>query len=108
MKKAIVMEASDNVATAFETIGADNDVEILSANNEVINHIMAKESIPFGYKMAVSNIEKDANIFKYGTNIGRCASEIKKRELVHIHNLINLHISHPESVKKEVLSEMNR
>jgi altronate dehydratase small subunit len=106
MKKAIVMSASDNVATALEVIGADDDVEILSAKNRVINHIKAKESIPFGYKMAVSNIEKGAYVFKYGTNIGKSTSEIKNGELVHVHNLISLRVSLPESVKREVLSEI--
>jgi altronate hydrolase len=48
---------------------------------------MAKESIPFGYKMAVSDIEKGSNIFKYGTDIGKRTAEIKKEEFVHFHNL---------------------
>jgi altronate dehydratase small subunit len=61
MRRAIVMSASDNVATALESIGAGDDVEILSTNSEVISHIKTEESIPFGYKMAVSNIEKGAN-----------------------------------------------
>jgi altronate dehydratase small subunit len=107
MKKAIVMTASDNVATALESIGAGDDVEILSTKNDVVSRIKTKESIPFGCKVALSNIEKDANIFKYGTDIGKCTFEIKKGELVHVHNLISLRISLPESVKKEVLSEMN-
>jgi len=107
MRKAIVMAASDNVATALESIGANDDVEILSTKNEVMSHTKARESIPFGYKMAVSNIEKDASVFKYGANIGKSTSEIKKGELVHVHNLISLRVSLPESVKKEVLLEIN-
>ena len=107
MRKAIVMGASDNVATALESIGAGDDVEILSAKNDVVSRIKAKEPIPFGCKVALSNIEKDANVLKYGTNIGKCTSEIKKGELVHVHNLMSLRLSLPESVKKEILSEMN-
>lgn len=107
MKKAIVMSASDNVATALESIGAGDDVEILSTNSEVISHIKTKESIPFGYKMAVSNIEEGAHVFKYGANVGKSTSEIKKGELVHVHNLISLRVLLPESVKKEVLLEIN-
>jgi len=107
MRRAIVMSASDNVATALESIGAGDDVEILSTNSEVISHIKTEESIPFGYKMAVSNIEKGANIFKYGANVGKSTSEIKKGELVHVHNLISPRVLLPESVKKEVLLEIN-
>jgi len=83
MKKAVVMSASDNFATALESIGAGDDVEILSANNELISHTKTKESIPFGCKMAVSDIEKVANVFKHGTNIGKSTAEIRKGKLVH-------------------------
>ena len=106
MKRAIAMSASDNVATALDSIRADEEVEILSTNNEVICRIKAKEPIPFGYKMALSNISRDANVFKYGTIIGRSITEINIGELIHVHNLISLQVSLPESVKSEVLSEM--
>ena len=55
----------------------DNVAVVLEKDNE----------IPFGHKIALVDIKKGSDVFKYGHVIGKATSDIKKGELVHTHNL---------------------
>jgi len=87
MKKAIMMDAKDNVATAISAISAGEEVEILSTKQEVVQRVTAKEALPLGHKIALTDIKKGAEIKKYGAVIGRASKEIAPGEYVHIHNV---------------------
>jgi len=52
MKKAIVMDERDNVATALHAIEAGDEIEILSAKQEVVQRIKARDSLPLRHKIA--------------------------------------------------------
>ncbi len=87
MKKAIMMDAKDNVATAISAISAGEEVKILSTKQEVVQRVTAKEALPLGHKIALTDIKKGAEIKKYGAVIGRASKEIAPGEYVHIHNV---------------------
>ena len=87
MKKAIMIDDNDNVATAITAIGIGDDVEILSSKQEIIHHIKAKDSLPLGHKVAIFDIKKGGDVKKYGTAIGKTSKNIKSGEYVHIHNV---------------------
>jgi len=87
MKKAIMMDAKDNVATAISAIAAGEEVKILSTKQEVVQRVTAKEALPLGHKIALTDIKKGAEIKKYGAVIGRASKEIAPGEYVHIHNV---------------------
>jgi altronate dehydratase small subunit len=85
MKGALMLSEKDNVATAIEDLAMDTDVPVRLGRE--VRHIRAIEEIPFGFKMAITEITKDSAAVKYGEQIGIATSDIKKGAKVHIHNL---------------------
>jgi altronate dehydratase small subunit len=84
-KRALIMHPDDNVATAVEEIAPGEEVRIpVGADSRALT---AAEAIPFGFKLALADIPKDAAIVKYGETIGKAGAAIPKGSLVHIHNL---------------------
>jgi len=84
-KNAIMMEKDDNVATVLSAVEKDDEVKIIQDKDHFT--ILAKESIPFGHKIALRKIAKGENIIKYGEVIGRAKNEIEKGAYVHVHNV---------------------
>jgi len=83
-KNAIMMEEKDNVATVLSAVEKNDKVKIILGKNHFT--VLAKESIPFGHKVALRKIVKGENIIKYGEVIGRARDEIKKGTYIHVHN----------------------
>ena len=85
MKRAIMMDARDNVATLIAEACTGEEVAILPAGTPRV--VRAAETIPFGFKIAVQDIPEGEIIRKYGETIGRATTAIARGALVHIHNL---------------------
>ena len=84
MRKAIVIDPLDNVATTITNLDSGSTVNL----RDVVNtRIKLVESIPFGHKFALKRIEKNEKTIKYGEVIGRATKVIKKGAHVHIHNV---------------------
>lgn len=47
----------------------------------------AKQAVPFGHKLAVTDIKKGDKILKYGEVIGLATQNISKGDYVHTHNV---------------------
>ena len=84
-KGALMLSEKDNVATAIEDLAMDTDVPVRLGRE--VRHVRAVEEIPFGFKMAITEIIKGRAAVKYGEEIGIATSDIRKGEKVHIHNL---------------------
>lgn len=84
-KGALILAEADNVATAIDDIEPGTDVPVRLGKE--VRTVKALERIPFGFKMAVADIPKGADVIKYGESIGKASSDIKKGNMVHIHNL---------------------
>jgi altronate dehydratase small subunit len=82
---ALILSAKDNVATALQDFTAGADVPVRLGKE--IRQVKVLEKIPFGFKVAVTDIAKGSPVIKYGEGIGIASSDIKKGSLVHIHNL---------------------
>jgi hypothetical protein len=87
MKKAIMMDPRDNVATALATLGPGEEVEIISTRREEVKRVTARGSLPLGHKIALEPLAKGDRVVKYGTMIGRALEDIPTGEYVHIHNV---------------------
>lgn len=81
MRQAIKLEAKDNVVTAISpiTLGAKIAVEETTIN--------IREDVPLGYKIALTTIEKDEPVYKYGEIIGVATEKIERGAIVHVHNV---------------------
>ena len=82
---ALMLAERDNVATLLED--AARGSEVLVRLGKESKPVKALEDIAFGFKIAVADIAQGASIIKYGEPIGLASRDIKKGELVHIHNL---------------------
>jgi altronate dehydratase small subunit len=85
MPKAMIINAKDNVAVVLEDIGAGDVVEARGGGRE--EKVQATQAIPFGHKVALTNLSRGAEVYKYGEIIGRASAPIRPGEHVHIHNI---------------------
>lgn len=88
-KKAIQVDAKDNVATTTSIVEAGDPVEVLNPNGDVILEAEPVEKIIFGHKLALKDLETGEEIVKYGEVIGVASKPIKIGEWVHIHNVVS-------------------
>jgi len=84
---AIVMKATDNVATVVDNIEPGTDVVADINEKNVSICINIKEKITLGHKFAVADIKKGEKIIKYGEVIGIATADIQPGQYVHVHNL---------------------
>lgn len=75
----IVLNIRDNVAVAGKA---------LDSGHAIPSHdLTCNSGIPAGHKVAITAIEKDGPVYKYGALIGYAAQKIQKGDHVHSHNL---------------------
>jgi len=89
-RKAIQIDDKDNVATVTSGIQEDDEVEILSPDGRIIIKTRSLDSIPFGHKIALKNLNKGEKVVKYGEVIGVASRNIRIGEWVHVDNLESL------------------
>jgi altronate dehydratase len=87
MLKAIIINPKDNVATVINHITSGKIVQVQSSSGEVVCELQATEAIPFGHKIALTDIENHDEILKYGEVMGLATKVIKKGDYVHTHNV---------------------
>lgn len=84
-RRAIIIKSVDNVATALEDIESGDQID--AGFGMEVRTLEAKEKIPFGFKVALANIQEGQPIMKYGEAIGVASADIGKGCLVHVHNV---------------------
>ncbi len=84
-KRGLVISPNDTVANVLEEVAAGEEVAARSGTETAL--VTALERIPFGFKIALQDVEKGGLVYKYGEAIGKTSRPIRKGELVHIHNL---------------------
>ena len=90
--KYIVMDKTDNCATALEDIEKGKEIEY---NDEKFK---LKQDVTLGHKFALMDIKAGNYIKKYGQIIGIATETIHKGEWIHTHNIISHYL-------KEVLTQ---
>jgi altronate dehydratase len=84
-KRAIRINAKDNVATLVETAAGGDEVTVVTGRDTQV--VTAREPIPYNFKIALVDIPRGQAILKYGEVIGEASMDIPKGSLVHVHNL---------------------
>ena len=82
---ALRLSSKDNVATSLEDFAPGTEVPVRLGKE--VSKVKALEKIPFGFKIAVTDIARGADVIKYGEQIGIASQDIKQGELVHVHNI---------------------
>jgi altronate dehydratase small subunit len=88
MKKAIVMDSKDNVATLLTDVNANDVVQVMMGDKTTETKV--REKIPFGHKFSTETIIKGQDVLKYGEIIGRATQDIGEGQHVHVHNVESL------------------
>ncbi len=81
MRRYVVVDERDNVATVVETIGKGEVVEVSGAKLRLLR------DIPEGHKFALAKISKGSYVVKYGEWIGRATADIAAGDHAHVHNV---------------------
>jgi altronate dehydratase small subunit len=84
---ALILDPGDNVATALRALDSGETVTIRRAGDEF--ELTVQDAIPLCHKFAVTDIEANGRISKYGLSIGRATQPVKAGRHVHIHNLVS-------------------
>jgi len=84
---AVVLHGKDNVATAM--------VDVVAGRYECVRDdrrttLSVRDLIPAGFKLALSDIGRGEQIYKYGYVIGLATMDIKAGCCVHVHNMSSL------------------
>ncbi len=85
LQGALMISKEDNVATSLAELEPGADVQIRVGKE--VSTVKALEKVPFGFKIAVTDITRGSNVIKYGEPIGVASQDIKQGQLVHIHNI---------------------
>lgn len=85
MVNSVIMNEMDTVVTVTSKVSAGNDVEYIV--NGKSNSIKAASDIPLNHKVAVRNVIKGNEVYKYGEVIGYATSDINVGDHVHENNL---------------------
>ncbi|MFQ6054343.1 MAG: UxaA family hydrolase [Candidatus Bathyarchaeia archaeon] len=99
MKKAIQIDGMDNVATVTSDVSEGEAVEVLSPEGTVILRVQVVESVPFGHKIALADLDVGGEVVKYGEVIGVASKPITVGSWVHTHNVESARV--PTSAFKE-------
>ena len=84
----IVHDENDSVGViVVEGITAGDTLEGWIMDQQKDIEIQAKDDIPIGHKLAISDLAEDDTVIKYGTDIGRVVAPISVGEHVHVHNV---------------------
>jgi len=81
MKLALVMSDRDNVATALQPLATGLALDL---NGQ---HVIVREPIPSGHKVALVAIQAGQGVVKYGSRIGTASDAIAAGAHVHTHNV---------------------
>ncbi len=84
----IVHDENDSVGViAVEGISAGDSLDGWIMDQQKDIKIEAKDDIPIGHKLAITDLAEGDTVIKYGTDIGRVVAPIAAGEHVHVHNV---------------------
>lgn len=85
---AVRMHAEDTVAVVVKDVAAGERIVFAGCEKEA--PIVAKESIPYGHKVAIRPVRVNEPVIKYGEKMGVATADIEVGRHVHVHNVRGL------------------
>ena len=73
--------------TALMELSKGNTVSVEGKAGEPSCRVKLRDSIPFGHKFAIEEIESGSSVMKYGEVIGKATTKIHPGDWVHVHNI---------------------
>ena len=85
MKKIVVLNDADNVATSLNALEAGAEVSLTIAGETLTFNV--SDEVPFGHKIAIRAMGAGDEVTKYGEIIGKASRDVSVGEWVHTHNV---------------------
>ena len=95
MKRAIMIDPEDTVATLLGDAEAGEPIYIVTADGTETKALKAREPISMGHKVALMSLKKGDKVMKYGAVIGQAIRHIREGDHVHVHNMKSLRLIIP-------------
>ena len=89
MVNVLRIHPKDNVGVAVRDLSPGTQLELADQQSMGLS-VTCRESIPFGHKVAITDIPKGQSVIKYGASIGMATRDITPGEHVHVQNLISV------------------
>jgi (2R)-sulfolactate sulfo-lyase subunit alpha len=84
----VLHDAKDMVAVAVvEGVKAGADLNAWIMDDDRMITVKAKQDIPIGHKIALTDMAVGDTVLKYGVDIGKVVAPIKTGEHAHVHNI---------------------
>ena len=88
MIHAVLHDAKDTVAVAVvEGIKAGTELTAWIMEEDKLIQVMAKQDIPIGHKVAMTDMSVGDTVFKYGVDIGKVVAPIAAGDHAHVQNI---------------------
>lgn len=84
-KAALVIDPADNVAVVLCDFKKGESCTVRFEDKR--EQIKVLSDVFFGHKIALTPIEKNERVFKYGEEIGRMKNPIQRGDWIHSHNM---------------------
>lgn len=84
--RALRVHEADNVAVVLDDVASGDEVRAQGGAEPV--HLVARERIPAGHKVALVPLTEGQWVIKYGEPIGKTTRSVQIGEHVHTHNVV--------------------
>jgi len=88
--RALRMDPKDTVAILIEEAEKGAQIVLQGEEGDPEPVVVAAEPIPYGHKVALSDMEVGTPVIKYGEKMGIARKKIAVGEHVHVHNVRGL------------------
>lgn len=85
-KRALLMNEEDNVAVVLDDV-IEGDVVTIFRGGVYCKEVIAVDNIDLYHKIAIKDIKKENEIYKYSEVIGKATTDIMLGKHVHIDNI---------------------
>ena len=85
--KFLIHKHGDGVGVAVAEIQSGEEVEGVFMDDDTRLRIEARDPVPFGHKIAISDLAAGGRVIEYGIPIGVAPTGLAAGEYVHTHNL---------------------
>lgn len=84
----LVHNPNDNVGVVVaEGLAAGTEMLCVITENNKSFKLTAKDDVPIGHKIALTDLAEGDAAIKYGVDVGKIVASVKRGEHVHTHNL---------------------
>jgi (2R)-sulfolactate sulfo-lyase subunit alpha len=88
MIHAVLHDSKDTVAVAVvEGIKAGTELTAWIMEEDKLIQVKAKQDIPIGHKVAMTNMSVGDTVYKYGVDIGKVVAPITAGDHAHVQNI---------------------